>query len=446
MRREATLNRALEVRTRGLVASLVHQGCCRPPTSARSIRCWPSSRRCATPSRRCRRRCRGPKSSTSRALARELEPGVLLLVLHLGQDQFGQSAFGWAVTGTSLRGRDLGSATDIRDLAAALHGLLAGTDPTYQEDFSRWSAQLAEKVYSPFATEIAAARQIVVVAPAELQRVPFAALPFPRTRAGPCWPRAAGPRFPPRASCRCCAGARRPGPRLPAAGDRRRPGLRRRFPAAGTSSPRRSLRAADRHRDRRQPTARPGRPGERLAADHRFRGQSGAPLGRCAGRIPHPPFRHPRPHRCGAPGPRAQPLRRSGKSDRGHFRIPRAGLLSLDADLVVTSACSSALGEQVAGEGLLGLTQGFLGSGVPRLLLTLWPVRGEPSRRLVDRFYRRLLGGEAPAEALRRTQLALYEEGYEVREWAAFELYGEWRPLPALSSRRKSTASRGACR
>ena len=114
------------------------------------------------------------------------------------------------------------------------------------------------------------------------------------------------------------------------------------------------------------------------------------------------------------------------------FGFPELASLSLDADLVVTTACSSALGEEVAGEGLLGLSQGFLAAGIPRLLLTLWPVRGTSARELVSRFYPRLLAGASPAEALRQAQQQMWQEGWNLHDWGAFALYGDWRGLPEI--------------
>jgi CHAT domain-containing protein len=104
--------------------------------------------------------------------------------------------------------------------------------------------------------------------------------------------------------------------------------------------------------------------------------------------------------------------------------------LSLRADLVVLSACDTALGKNVRGEGLLGLTRGFLYAGAERVLSSLWQVQDEATTRLMDRFYRALFKeGLAPSDALRVAQTEmLREEGREFPYyWAGFVLQGEWR-------------------
>lgn len=101
--------------------------------------------------------------------------------------------------------------------------------------------------------------------------------------------------------------------------------------------------------------------------------------------------------------------------------------LELPADLVVLSACDTALGRQVRGEGLVGLTQGFFHAGASRVLASLWPVEDEATTELMDRFYEHLLDeGAPPALALRRAQLDIKKEPrWEAPYfWAGFHLQG----------------------
>lgn len=122
-----------------------------------------------------------------------------------------------------------------------------------------------------------------------------------------------------------------------------------------------------------------------------------------------------------------------GQARPGLLRLPEIYNLELDADLVVLSGCQTALGSEVHGEGLVGLSRGFFAAGARRLVASLWRVQDKATAELMDRFYRRLLSDSAatirPAAALRAAQLELlnetdYQDPYH---WAAFALYGDWR-------------------
>lgn len=110
----------------------------------------------------------------------------------------------------------------------------------------------------------------------------------------------------------------------------------------------------------------------------------------------------------------------------------------LDADLVVLSACETALGGEEAGEGIVGLTRAFEYAGARSVLASLWPVADQSTALLMARFYEGLRSGLPKDEALREAQLALAAgpvEGKEGRlvdavapfHWAAFQVYGDWK-------------------
>ncbi len=104
--------------------------------------------------------------------------------------------------------------------------------------------------------------------------------------------------------------------------------------------------------------------------------------------------------------------------------------LHLPADLVVLSACETALGKQVRGEGLMGMTRGFMDAGATRVLVSLWQVSDVATARLMERFYRELLvEGRTPAAALRAAQVWMLEtrRWQAPYYWAGFSLQGEWR-------------------
>jgi CHAT domain-containing protein len=121
---------------------------------------------------------------------------------------------------------------------------------------------------------------------------------------------------------------------------------------------------------------------------------------------------------------------RSGRPQNGFLRLYDIYNLRLGADLVVLSACSTALGEEVKGEGLIGLTRGFLYAGAPRVVATMWEIDDRTTEEAMKRFYEGMLGrGQRPAAALRAAQIALWKsKGWEAPYyWAAFILQGEWR-------------------
>lgn len=119
-----------------------------------------------------------------------------------------------------------------------------------------------------------------------------------------------------------------------------------------------------------------------------------------------------------------------GKPQDGLLRLNQIFNMKLSADLVVLSGCSTGLGKDVKGEGLVGLTRGFMYAGVPRVLVSLWGVDDRATAELMIRFYRNMLReGMAPASALRlaQTQMAKDRRWLHPFYWAGFTLQGEWR-------------------
>ncbi|HEX9941980.1 MAG TPA: CHAT domain-containing protein [Thermoanaerobaculia bacterium] len=114
----------------------------------------------------------------------------------------------------------------------------------------------------------------------------------------------------------------------------------------------------------------------------------------------------------------------------------------LDADLVVLSACESALGRELSGEGLIGLTRAFQYAGARSVVATLWGVADQVTAELMARFHRHLATGLPKDEALRAAQIELIREPVRITTangqtvetdasapffWAAFQLFGDWR-------------------
>ena len=104
--------------------------------------------------------------------------------------------------------------------------------------------------------------------------------------------------------------------------------------------------------------------------------------------------------------------------------------MDLRADLVVLSACRTGLGKDVRGEGIIGLTRGFMYAGARRVVVSLWGVDDEATAALMGRFYEAMLKKkQPPAAALRAAQVSMWREGRWKFPyyWGAFVVQGEWR-------------------
>ncbi len=104
--------------------------------------------------------------------------------------------------------------------------------------------------------------------------------------------------------------------------------------------------------------------------------------------------------------------------------------LDLPSELVVLSACRTGLGKEVKGEGLIGLTRGFMYAGAARVVASLWKVDDDATAEFMKRFYQEMLGkGMRPAAALRAAQVEMWKQKQwkSPYYWAAFVLQGEWK-------------------
>jgi CHAT domain-containing protein/Tfp pilus assembly protein PilF len=122
-------------------------------------------------------------------------------------------------------------------------------------------------------------------------------------------------------------------------------------------------------------------------------------------------------------------LDRQGNPQDGFLRLHDVYNLKLSADLVVLSACQTGLGKDIRGEGVIGLTRGFMYAGVPRLVVSLWSVDDQGTAALMSAFYRKMLQDRlTPSAALRQAQIELWQnpEWQSPFYWSAFALQGEW--------------------
>ncbi|WP_333451327.1 CHAT domain-containing tetratricopeptide repeat protein [Microcoleus sp. K5-D4] len=118
-----------------------------------------------------------------------------------------------------------------------------------------------------------------------------------------------------------------------------------------------------------------------------------------------------------------------GTLQNGYLRLNDIFNLNLPAELVVLSACQTGLGKDIKGEGLVGLTRGFMYAGAPRVVVSLWSVDDPVTSELMTRFYKKMLQDKLPpAAALRSAQIEVLQlpEWQSPYYWAAFGLQGEW--------------------
>jgi len=119
-----------------------------------------------------------------------------------------------------------------------------------------------------------------------------------------------------------------------------------------------------------------------------------------------------------------------GRPQNGFLRLYDIYNLKLNADLVVLSACQTALGKEIKGEGLVGLTRGFMYAGAPRVVATLWRIDDRATADMMRRFYESMLkDGLRPSAALRAAQLSMLRDRRwrSPHFWAPFTIQGEWR-------------------
>jgi CHAT domain-containing protein len=121
---------------------------------------------------------------------------------------------------------------------------------------------------------------------------------------------------------------------------------------------------------------------------------------------------------------------RRGQPRDGFLRLHEIYNMNLPAELVVLSACQTALGKEVKGEGLAALTRGFMHAGAARVLASLWKIDDRATSVVMKRFYEGMLGSKrmSPAAALRSAQIELWKSKRwrSPHYWGAYVLQGDW--------------------
>ncbi|MCX7642745.1 MAG: CHAT domain-containing protein, partial [Armatimonadetes bacterium] len=97
------------------------------------------------------------------------------------------------------------------------------------------------------------------------------------------------------------------------------------------------------------------------------------------------------------------------------------------SEMVVLSACETGLGKVLKGEGLMGLVWTFMAAGTKTLVVSQWRVNDLSTAKLMRAYYRHLLNGLKPAEAMRRAQMSLFSQRqfHHPYHWAGFVVWGE---------------------
>jgi CHAT domain-containing protein/tetratricopeptide (TPR) repeat protein len=389
-----------------------------------------------------------------------LDDGTLLLEYSLGRER----SYLWAVDAASLHTLVLPGRDDVERAARAFHEAVSAPASPGGGDRIRLGGALGRMLLGPVAGELGH-RRLAIVADGALHFIPFDVLPEPRTAGDG---RARGPAPAPLLqrhevvelpSAAVLAVERRqlahrpPAPRLaivladpvfqredprvaragvtgaPAGGEGDAGGGNRGRGAAGAGADFSRLRFSRREAEAIAALAPPGA----VVAELDFAANRGLAL---SGRLRDYRYVHfathgsldtARPELSGLVLSRVDP---AGRPVEGFLRLRDIYALDLAADLVVLSGCQTALGKEIRGEGLLGLTRGFLYAGAPRVVASLWWIDDRATAELMASFYRAMwIGGLRPAAALRQARLALAAER-RFRDpfyWGAFVLEGDWR-------------------
>lgn len=121
---------------------------------------------------------------------------------------------------------------------------------------------------------------------------------------------------------------------------------------------------------------------------------------------------------------------RQGRAIDGFLTLNDVYNMRVPVNLVVLSACESGQGRLVQGEGIVGLTRGFLYAGARSVIVSLWNVNDQSTAELMRRFYQSYFADKMlrPAAALRTAQLSMMrgQQWSHPYYWAAFSVQGDW--------------------
>ena len=379
-----------------------------------------------------------PQPLTANEIQRSvLDADTTLVEYSLGAEH----SYAWVVSQNSVTGYRLAERAEIEAAAARFHRLLSASDPAAAEA----GRQLSALILAPLAPELAT-RRLAIVADGALQYVPFGALPLPDTTGyKPLlvrWEVVHVPSASVLHVLREDSGARAaPSKTLAVLADPVFRGDDARIPnhpgnpsetgplARGTESTLARLGGTRREAEAILSLVPAASRVGALDFDANLATATGPDL--ASYRIVHfathafVDSEHPEQSRLVL-----SLVDKTGRPRDGILRLRDIYDLRWKSDLVVLSACQTALGQEIQGEGLIGLTRGFMYAGAPRVVASLWQIDDRQTTSLMQYFYQGMLGPRrlTPAAALRAAQLKMLGQGTQPRsDWAAFILTGDWR-------------------
>ncbi len=408
-----------------------------------------------------------PEPLSAEAMQQLLEPDQMLLEFALGDER----SYLWAVTRQSIRSFELPKRAELERDSDEIRKLLNERSPEYEKAASR----LCEKLFAPVNLSTDTPRLLIVPA-GRLQYLPFTALPVPVRGTQPAYESiVAGKqeRVPllvyheietlPSVSVLAQLKKERRSRessnrkqviviadpvfellddrfRFLSRGSRRNSGSSNSVKSPNRKAAAGPKRSSDDNPQRlvfsaREATAILAALGPGMAGDKVLSFQANKEFVTTAGQLSHYRIVHFATHgRIDDVHPVLSNILLSLFDDRGRQRegiLPMHEIynLSIPADMVVLSACDTAIGKEMKGEGLPGLSRAFIYAGARRVVASLWQVRDDSTAELMGIFYRKLFqqNGVRPAAALREAQLEMWKKApsRSPHRWAAFITYGD---------------------
>lgn len=381
-----------------------------------------------------------PGSASTAEIQALLDPGTLLLEYSLGRER----SYLWAVDATGLRSFVLPGREEIERSARAFHEALSTPAPSGDNRREQTGLTLSRMLLGPVAESLGdlGERRLAIVPDGALGYIPFGVLPEPG-RPDPLLVRHEMVELP--SASVLAAGRRELAQRPPAhelaivladpvfqPDDPRVTPSGARTPAAAPASDRLLLPRLRFSRQEALAIASLAPPGAvttllDFAADRDLVLSGHLRDFRYIHFATHGVFDAERPELSGLALSRVDA---AGNSREGFLGLRDIYDLDLAADLVVLSGCQTALGREIRGEGLLGLTRGFFYAGAPRVIASLWWIDDRATAALMAELYRGMWAeGLRPAAALRQARLSLARQ-HRFRDpsyWGAFVLQGDWR-------------------